>query len=49
MRRQADLPVASPVIAYKRTGGDRMTDYEMIMIFLTILALLMAAARKNDR
>ena len=26
-----------------------MTDYEMIMIFLTILALLMAAARKNDR
>ena len=24
-----------------------MTDYEMIMIFLTILALLMAAARKT--
>lgn len=26
-----------------------MTDYEMIMIFLTILALLITASKRNDR
>ena len=29
-------------------GGDIMTDYEMIMIFLTILTLLIAVAKRND-
>jgi len=31
-------------------GGDIMTDYEMIMVFLTILTLLfMATERRNGR
>ena len=34
----------------KRKEGDIMTDYEMIMIFLTILTLLfMATERRNGR
>jgi len=30
-------------------GGDRMTDDEMIMIFLTILTVLLMALGKNNR
>ena len=30
-------------------AGDRMTDYEMLMIVLTILTLLMMASRRSDR
>ena len=29
-------------------GGDHMTDYEMIMVFLTFLTLLLMASKKND-
>ena len=36
-------------IAYKSEGGDRMTDYEMLMIVLTILTLLIVASKRNDR
>ena len=34
---------------YKSAGGDRMSDYEMIMIFLTILTLLYMAEKRNDK
>ena len=47
--RQVVLPVGS--LSYPRTnvkGGDHMTDYEMIMIFLTFLMLLLAADKKNN-
>ncbi len=33
----------------QKNGGERMTDYEMIMIFLTILGLIIMAVKKNDR
>ena len=43
------LPVGSPF--YPRTNGkegDHMTDYEMIMIFLTFLMVLLAVEKKNN-
>ena len=33
----------------QKTGDDRMTDYEMIMIFLTILMLVITAQHRSDR
>ena len=33
----------------KSAGGDRMSDYEMIMIFLAILTLLYMAEKRNDK
>ena len=44
------LPVVSP--AQPRTeemGGDRMSDYEVIMIVLTIITLLIAVDHRNHR
>ena len=32
-----------------RKEGDHMTDYEMIMIFLTFLMVLLAVDKKNNR
>ena len=47
--RQA-LPVESSLAtAYRSEGGDRMTDYEMLMIVLTVLTLLVMASKRNDR
>ena len=47
--RQA-LPVESSLAtAYRSEGGDRMTDYEMLMIVLTILTLLVMASKRSDR
>jgi len=31
----------------KRTGGDRMSDYEIIIVILTIIGLLIAVDSKN--
>ena len=50
VRRQVVLPVGSS--SHPRTnakGGDHMTDYEMIMVFLTFLTLLIMASKKNNR
>ena len=33
----------------EETGGERMSDYEMLIIVLTILALLIAVDHRNDR
>ena len=44
-------PFASPLI-HQRKGGERMSDYEMIMIQLTILSLvvgLLLALIKKDK
>ncbi|MDY3832064.1 MAG: hypothetical protein SOZ79_06250 [Candidatus Ventricola sp.] len=47
--RQA-LPVESSLAtAYRSEGGDRMTDYEMLMIVLTVLTLLVMASKRSDR
>ena len=49
IRRQVVLPVGFP--SHTRTNGkedDHMTDYEMIMIFLTFLMVLLAVDKKNN-
>lgn len=33
----------------KSSGGDRMSDYELIMIFLAILTLIVMVAKKGDK
>ena len=50
MCRQVVLPVGliRIKIAYKCEGGDHMTDYEMIMVFLTFLVVLLAVDKKNN-
>ena len=30
-------------------GGDRMRDYEIIMVILTVIGLLIAVHRRKDR
>ena len=47
--RQAGLPADLLSDRVQKTGDDRMTDYEMIMIFLTILMLVITAQRRSDR
>jgi len=42
------LPVKPPSTRAE-DGGDRMTDYELIMIVLTILSLLIAVDLKNRK
>jgi len=42
------LPVKPPSTRTE-DGGDRMTDYELIMIVLTILSLLIAVDLKNRK
>ena len=47
--RQVVLPVGFP--SHTRTNGkegDHMTDYEMIMIFLTFLMVLLAVEKKSN-
>ena len=43
------LPVEPPGNRVQKLGGDHMTDYEMIIVFLTILSLLILVDKKNDR
>jgi len=47
MRRQVVLPVDLLSTAYRRDGGGRMSDYEILMIVLTFLTLLLMASKKN--
>ena len=48
-RRQVVLPVGLLRSRVQmRKGGGHMTDYEMIMVFLTFLTLLVMVSKKNN-
>ena len=42
------LPVGLLCRRTNAKGGDHMTDYEMIMVFLSFLTLLVMVSRKNN-
>ena len=46
--RQIGLPVGLLRRRTNAKGGDHMTDYEMIMVFLTFLTLLVMVSKKNN-
>ena len=46
-RRLSDRESFSPLI-YER-GGERMSDYEMIMVFLTVLSLVVILITKDQK
>ena len=49
MQAQKSVALATHMWYYITDGGDRMTDYELIMIVLTILSLLIAVEYKNRK
>ena len=45
---QIGLPVGLLRRRTNAKGGNHMTDYEMIMVFLTFLTLLVMVSKKNN-